>query len=394
MGLFEWLGEHTVFGPGSKTAEWIDDQTFLPGDIVSSLVYIVPMAVAGYYGGKVLFSSLGGEAAATGLSSVEIDAIAADAIAKVTAGTATAAETASVADGILTAAQAGAAINLPASVKAGTALGDALISTAGYSATDLAATGGISGLLKGIASGAINLVKSAATSGLLGTVLSAGTSLYLGEQGRQAAGEAANIQARALQDALAFEREKLETTIEIGRPFREIGLEAMQNVQAALKTGLPERVPYEGSEIENFLLQKGRREAQRAYGARRIGTGTAIEEAVSRGGVSALAGREVHERERQNVLNEWLQTQINPQLALTGTGTQVALSQAGATQAAGVTGAQKISDVGVVQAGGRISGFNALVGGVSGATQAIGNYLYPDPSAEFYNYFLQRMRGT
>ena len=369
--LIEWVGDHTVVGPGSKTAEWIDDQTFLPGDLVSSLL---PVAVAMFIPGvrEATISALTATGEAIGAATAKVGSW-------LGFGGTTAIEPAllesMLASGELSqeaAALLGATSGMDAATLAAAGVGKAM----GAAATETITTGG--GTLGSLLSAAGKALSSGGGwTNLLGTALSAGTSLYLGAKGAEVAGEAADIQAMAAQRAIDADLEKFYAAMDITKPFADIQLDAMKQAQIAITAGAPERVPYEGGELENFLLERGRREAQRLQSLRGGPSGRGVEEAVGRGQVAAIAGREMHEREQQNILNRYLQAEVNPLLALSGGG-QVALQQAGATERAGVRQAGGIRDIGDIRAGGRISGFNVFAPTVAGAGE------------EFYNYLLDR----
>ena len=227
---------------------------------------------------------------------------------------------------------------------------------------------------------------------LIGPAIGAGTSLYLGAKGQDAATDAANIQAQGIQKGIDAQLEMFYAGLDMTKPFAEVQLAATKRAEEAIIAGAPQRTPYEGGELENFLLDRGDREAQRYLSKTgQIGSGRAIEEAVKRGEVSALAGRQEHTQEQTNAINDWLSTKVNPDLALGGGG-QVAQNQSSASQRAGEVQSQGYAGIGEAQAGGRISGYNALSGGYMGAANAVQSYFNPDPSREFYNALLDRMK--
>ena len=226
----------------------------------------------------------------------------------------------------------------------------------------------------------------------LPAAIGAGTSLYLGAKGQDAATDAANIQAQGIQKGIDAQLEMFYAGLDMTKPFAEVQLAATKRAEEAIIAGAPQRTPYEGGELENFLLDRGDREAQRYLSKTgQIGSGRAIEEAVRRGEVAALAGRETHTQEQTNAINDWLSTKVNPDLALGGGG-QVAQNQSSASQRAGEVQSQGYAGIGEAQAGGRISGYNALSGGYMGAANAVQSYFNPDPSREFYNALLDRMK--
>jgi len=226
----------------------------------------------------------------------------------------------------------------------------------------------------------------------LPAAIGAGTSLYLGAKGQDAATDAANIQAQGIQKGIDAQLEMFYAGLDMTKPFAEVQLAATKRAEEAIIAGAPQRTPYEGGELENFLLDRGDREAQRYLSKTgQIGSGRAIEEAVKRGEVAALAGRETHTQEQTNAINDWLSTKVNPDLALGGGG-QVAQNQSSASQRAGEVQSQGYAGIGEAQAGGRISGYNALSGGYMGAANAVQSYFNPDPSREFYNALLDRMK--
>jgi len=368
-------------GPGAALAEAaLSGTAITPASVASFL----PAAAAG--------GNIGSAAALGGTLTGAAEATGAAALGGTLIGTAAPTGAAALGGSLLPglASAGGAGSLLAGSTLAGTAITPAM--AAGIGGASAIAPAAIAPALAPAVAPSVGKSLWELGKAALPAAIGAGTSLYLGAKGQEAAKDAANIQAQGIQKGIDAQLEMFYAGLDMTKPFAEVQLAATKRAEEAIIAGAPQRTPYEGGELENFLLDRGDREAQRYLSKTgQIGSGRAIEEAVRRGEVAALAGRETHTQEQTNAINDWLSTKVNPDLALGGGG-QVAQNQSSASQRAGEVQSQGYAGIGEAQAGGRISGYNALSGGYMGAANAVQSYFNPDPSREFYNALLDRMK--
>jgi len=183
--------------------------------------------------------------------------------------------------------------------------------------------------------------------------------------GAGASKSAANVQASAADRAAQLEREQFERQVELQAPFREAGVRALPELEAASR--------YKTFGMDQFTADPG-------YGFRLAEGQKALDrQAAARGGLisgGALRaaqryGQEMGSQEYTNAFNRYQierQARLNPLQSLAGVGqTSVAqLGQAGRAMTSGVSEAMGAG------AQARASGY---VGGANALSQGLGNYM-------------------
>ena len=201
---------------------------------------------------------------------------------------------------------------------------------------------------------------------------------------------AAQLEKEASDNAIDAQLEMFYAGVEERKPFITAGGRALSEVQDIIAKGPGERGTFEGSKLESTLERSADRAGQRAASAGGyIGSGRAITEAVDNSVAIQLGGRQQFDAERQNVLREYIDTQINPRLSIAGAAPLSISEQARSTTGANVGnfliqggnalgGGQRQS--GYATGAGYINAANAYAGGVTGiansANQGISNFLF------------------
>ena len=183
--------------------------------------------------------------------------------------------------------------------------------------------------------------------------------------GSSASRKAASTQARAADRAAELQREQFERQVELQAPFREAGVRALPELEAASR--------YTPFGMDQFTADPG-------YGFRLAEGQKALDrQAVARGGLisgGALRaaqryGQEMGSQEYTNAFNRYQterQARLNPLQSLAGVGqTSVAqLGQAGQAMATGV------GEAGGQAAQARASGY---MGGANALSQGLSQYM-------------------
>ena len=180
--------------------------------------------------------------------------------------------------------------------------------------------------------------------------------------GGSAAKSAAGTQARAADRAAELQREQFERQVELQKPFREAGVRALPELEAASR--------YTPFGMQQFTADPG-------YGFRLAEGQKALDrQAAARGGLisgGALKaaqryGQEMGSQEYTNAFNRdqtERQARLNPLQSLAGVG-QTSVAQLGAAGQSYATGAgEAIGAAGQARASGYMGGANALSQGLS-----------------------------
>jgi hypothetical protein len=180
--------------------------------------------------------------------------------------------------------------------------------------------------------------------------------------GGSAAKSAAGTQARAADRAAELQREQFERQVELQKPFREAGVRALPELEAASR--------YTPFGMQQFTADPG-------YGFRLAEGQKALDrQAAARGGLisgGALKaaqryGQEMGSQEYTNAFNRYQterQARLNPLQSLAGVG-QTSVAQLGAAGQSYATGAgEAIGAAGQARASGYMGGANALSQGLS-----------------------------
>ena len=188
-----------------------------------------------------------------------------------------------------------------------------------------------------------------------------GSSLF----GASASKSAANTQAAAADRAAELQREQFDRQVELQAPFREAGVRALPELEAASR--------YTPFGMQQFTADPG-------YGFRLAEGQKALErQAAARGGLisggalkaASRYGQEMGSQEYTNAFNRYQterQARLNPLQSLAGVGqTSVAqLGQAGQAYASGV------GEAGAAAAQARASGY---MGGANALSQGLSQYM-------------------
>ena len=191
-----------------------------------------------------------------------------------------------------------------------------------------------------------------------------------------AADRAAELQRQVADQQIALQREQFDRQVELQTPFREAGVRALPELEAASR--------YTNFGADQFTADPG-------YGFRLAEGQKALDrQAAARGGLisgGALKaaqryGQEMGSQEYTNAFNRYQterQARLNPLQSLAGVG-QTAVGQLGAAGQAmttGSTSALGTYGAGASEAGGQAAQARAsgYMGGVNALTQGLGQYI-------------------
>lgn len=180
--------------------------------------------------------------------------------------------------------------------------------------------------------------------------------------GSRAASSAASTQAAAADRAADVQREIFERQVELGRPYREAGEQAL-NKLIPLAT---EYTPFGMQQFQAdpgyaFRLSEGQKALERSAAARGGLMGGATGKALAR------FGQEMGSQEYQNAFNRYQserQARLNPLQSLAGVGQTAAQNLAGQAGQFGSNLAETIGAGAQARASGYMGAANAITGGL------------------------------
>jgi hypothetical protein len=188
-----------------------------------------------------------------------------------------------------------------------------------------------------------------------------GSSLF----GSSAASKAANAQAAAADRATQLQREQFERQVELQAPFRDVGVRALPELEAASRY-----TPFGMSEFQadpgyGFRLAEGQKALDRQAAARGG--------LISGGALKAAQryGQEMGSQEYTNAFNRYQterQARLGPLQSLAGVG-QSSVGQLGQAGQAMATG---VGEAGAAAAQARASGY---MGGANALSQGLSSYM-------------------
>ena len=183
--------------------------------------------------------------------------------------------------------------------------------------------------------------------------------------GSQASGKAAKTQAAAADRAGQLQQEQFERQVELQAPFREAGVRALPELEAASRYTPFGMEQFQADPGYGFRLSEGQKALDRQAAAR----GGLISGAALKG--AQRFGQEMGSQEYTNAFNRYQierQARLNPLQSLAGVGqTSVAqLGQAGQAMASGV------GEAGAAAAQARASGY---MGGANALSQGLSQYM-------------------
>jgi len=124
--------------------------------------------------------------------------------------------------------------------------------------------------------------------GVVGAVVGAGASMYASKKQSKAAEKAAKIQSRSAKAAISEEQAARDQAVELQKPFREMGLAAIPELQKLTLEGMsPEDVQL--SELYKYQQEQGEESINRAAAARGGFGNTATVERIGEFNKSLLA---------------------------------------------------------------------------------------------------------
>ncbi len=183
--------------------------------------------------------------------------------------------------------------------------------------------------------------------------------------GGAASSSAASTQAAAADRAAQLQKEQFERQVELQAPFREAGVRALPELEAASRYTPFGMEQFQADPGYGFRLAEGQKALDRQAAARGG--------LISGGALKAAQrfGQEMGSQEYTNAFNRYQterQARLNPLQSLAGVGqTAVAqLGQAGQTMASGV------GEAGMQAANARASGY---MGGANALSQGLSNYM-------------------
>jgi len=180
--------------------------------------------------------------------------------------------------------------------------------------------------------------------------------------GASSAKSAANVQASAADRAAELQREQFDRQVELQAPFREVGLRALPELEAASRYTPFDMGKFQQDPGYAFRLSEGQKALDRQAAARGG--------LISGGALKAAQryGQEMGSQEYTNAFNRYQterQARLNPLQSLAGFG-QTSVNQLGAAGQAYATGAGEALGAGAqARASGYIGGANAIAGGVN-----------------------------
>jgi hypothetical protein len=180
--------------------------------------------------------------------------------------------------------------------------------------------------------------------------------------GSRASSSAASTQAAAADRAADVQREIFERQVELGRPYREAGEQAL-NKLIPLAT---EYTPFGMQQFQAdpgyaFRLSEGQKALERSAAARGGLMGGATGKALAR------FGQEMGSQEYQNAFNRYQaerQARLNPLQSLAGVGQTAAQNLAGQAGQFGSNLAETIGAGAQARASGYMGAANAITGGL------------------------------
>ena len=188
-----------------------------------------------------------------------------------------------------------------------------------------------------------------------------GSSLF----GASAAGSAADTQAAAADRAAELQREQFERQVELQAPFREAGVRALPELEAASRYTPFGMQQFQQDPGYGFRLAEGQKALDRQAAAR----GGLISGAALKG--AQRYGQEMGSQEYTNAFNRYQterQARLNPLQSLAG----MAQTSVGQLGAAGQAMASGVGEAGGQAAQARASGY---MGGANALSQGLSNYM-------------------
>jgi hypothetical protein len=183
--------------------------------------------------------------------------------------------------------------------------------------------------------------------------------------GGVAANRAARTQANAADRAAQLQREQFERQVELQAPFREVGVRALPELEAASRYTPFGMDQFTADPGYGFRLSEGQKALDRQAAARGG--------LISGGALKAAQryGQEMGSQEYTNAFNRYQterQARLNPLQSLAG----MAQTSTGQLGQAGQTMATNVGEAGAQAAQARASGY---MGGVNALTQGLGQYI-------------------
>jgi hypothetical protein len=183
--------------------------------------------------------------------------------------------------------------------------------------------------------------------------------------GSSSARSAANVQAGAADRAAELQREQFERQVELQAPFREAGVRALPELEAASRYTPFGMQQFTADPGYGFRLSEGQKALDRQAAARGG--------LISGGALKAAQryGQEMGSQEYTNAFNRYQterQARLNPLQSLAGVG-QTSVAQLGAAGQAMATG---VGEAGGQAAQARASGY---MGGANALSQGLGQYI-------------------
>ena len=183
--------------------------------------------------------------------------------------------------------------------------------------------------------------------------------------GANAASSAADTQAAAADRAAELQREQFERQVQLQAPFREVGVRALPELEAASRYTPFGMKQFTADPGYGFRLAEGQKALDRQAAARGG--------LISGGALKAAQryGQEMGSQEYTNAFNRYQterQARLNPLQSLAGVG-QTSVAQLGAAGQSYATGAGEAIGAG---AQARASGY---MGGANALSQGLSNYM-------------------
>ena len=183
--------------------------------------------------------------------------------------------------------------------------------------------------------------------------------------GADAAGSAANVQAGAADRAAGLQQEQFERQVELQAPFREAGVRALPELEAASRYTPFGMQQFQADPGYGFRLSEGQKALDRQAAAR----GGLISGAALKG--AQRFGQEMGSQEYTNAFNRYQterQARLNPLQSLAG----MAQTSVGQLGQAGQAMASGVGEAGAAAAQARASGY---MGGANALSQGLSSYM-------------------
>lgn len=183
--------------------------------------------------------------------------------------------------------------------------------------------------------------------------------------GASAAKSAAGTQAAAADRAANLQREQFDRQVELQAPFREAGVRALPELEAASRYTNFGMDQFQADPGYGFRLAEGQKALDRQAAAR----GGLISGAALKG--AQRFGQEMGSQEYTNAFNRYQterQARLNPLQSLAG----MAQTSVGQLGQAGQTMATNVGEAGMQAANARASGY---MGGANALSQGLNNYM-------------------